>query len=288
MILKLIYRISFTIIRLSLTIILSLLLSLNSYAFNVELEPKEVIPGDVFLIKIQADGTSNGEAEFRGKKFNFHPAEDGYFIALVPVDINTSPQKYNITIRNGNKKQTTKINVKSHIFKTIKLTLPEEKVTLSPENIKRVKKEAELLKSLWPQNTARAWNSSFIIPTDTEISTVFGVKRIMNEKRTSVHQGMDFRGKAGTPVRAINSGTVVLTEDLFFGGNTLILDHGMGLYSVYMHLSKINVSKGEKISKRQIIGLVGMSGRTTGPHLHLSVKLQGISVNPESLFKLEL
>ncbi len=89
-------------------------------------------------------------------------------------------------------------------------------------------------------------------------------------------------------MRAINSGTVVLIEDLFFGGNTLILDHGMGLYSVYMHLSKINVSKGEKISKRQIIGLVGMSGRTTGPHLHLSVKLQGISVNPESLFKLEL
>ena len=99
---------------------------------------------------------------------------------------------------------------------------------------------------------------------------------------------MDFRGREGTPVKALNSGTVVFNKDLFYGGNTLIVDHGMGLYSVYMHLSKFTASKGEKVTKGQTVGLVGMSGRATGPHLHLSVKLQGVSVNPESLFKLEL
>ncbi len=113
-------------------------------------------------------------------------------------------------------------------------------------------------------------------------------RAIMNEKKTSVHKGTDFRGETGTPVKSINSGTVILTGDLFFGGNTLIVDHGMGLYSVYMHLSKFNVSDGDRVSKEQVIGFVGSSGRATGPHLHMSVKLQGVSINPESLFKLEL
>ena len=128
----------------------------------------------------------------------------------------------------------------------------------------------------------------FSHPTDTETSTLFGVKRIMNEVKTSVHRGMDFRGKTGTPVKAINSGTVVLTEDLFYGGNTLIVDHGMGLYSVYMHMSKFETKKGNQVSKGDVIGLIGSSGRVTGPHLHMSVKLNGISVNPESLFDLDL
>jgi murein DD-endopeptidase MepM/ murein hydrolase activator NlpD len=109
----------------------------------------------------------------------------------------------------------------------------------------------------------------------------------MNEKKTSVHGGMDYKGETGTPVKAVNSGRIVLNEELFFGGNTLIIDHGMGLFSVYMHLSEFRVSKDEKVLKGQIIGLVGMSGRATGPHLHLGVKLHGTNVNPLSLFKLD-
>ena len=99
---------------------------------------------------------------------------------------------------------------------------------------------------------------------------------------------MDFRGKTGAPVKAVNSGTVVLSQDLFYGGNTLVVDHGMGLYSVYMHMSGFNAKNGDKVLKEQVVGFVGSSGRATGPHLHLSVKLNGLSVNPESLFKLEL
>jgi murein DD-endopeptidase MepM/ murein hydrolase activator NlpD len=274
--------------KLSLPVIFGLLISIPSYAFDVEVIPKEVIPGDVFFLKIQTDKPYPVKAEFSGSKIIFHTTNDDYLIALVPVDINTSPKKYTVLITHGEERQTAEINIKPHKFKTIKLTLPEGKVTLSPANQKRAAREAELLKSIWPQSTLKVWNGRFTKPTDTEISTVFGVKRIMNEKKTSVHRGMDFRGKSGTPARAINSGTVVLTDNLFFGGNTLIVDHGMGLYSVYMHLSKFNVSRGDKISKEQVIGFVGSSGRATGPHLHMTVKLQGVSVNPESLFKLEL
>ncbi|MDH4028967.1 MAG: M23 family metallopeptidase, partial [Nitrospirota bacterium] len=175
-----------------------------------------------------------------------------------------------------------------HKFKTIHLSLPEGKVTLSPEDQERAAREDALLNKLWPQDNTRSWDGRFTPPTDTEVATMFGVTRIMNKVKTSVHRGIDLRGKTGTPVKALNSGKVVLNDDLFFGGNTLIIDHGTGLFSVYMHLSRINVAAGESVSKGQTIGLIGMSGRATGPHLHLSVKLRGISINPESLFKLEL
>ena len=271
-----------------MAVAVAFLASVQSYAFDVEIIPAEVIPGDVFLVKIQTDEPNPVMAEFIGNKIDLYPADDGYSIALVPVDINTPPKKYTVIITQGETDQAFEINVKSHKFKTTKLTLPKEKVTLGPENGKRAVREAGLLKGIWPQNTSKVWNGRFTSPTGTEVSTVFGVKRIMNGKKTSVHRGMDFRGKTGTPVMAINSGTVVLADNLFFGGNTLVVNHGMGLYSVYMHLSKFNVSKGDKVSKEQIVGLVGSSGRVTGPHLHMSVKLNGVSVNPASLFRLEL
>ena len=271
-----------------LTAVLTLMMSAYSYAFNIELTPEEVVPGDVFLLRMQAEGNASAEAEFIDTTINFHPAPDNRLVALVPVDINTTPQKYTVRVTYGGERRTLTVAVRPHEFKTIKLTLPEGKVTLSPENQKRAAREATRLRSIWPQNTSKLWEGRFVIPTGTEISTVFGVRRIMNEKRTSVHRGIDLRGKTGAPVRAINSGRVILTDDLFFGGNTLIIDHGMGLYSVYMHLSKFNMSKGKNVSKDQVIGFVGSSGRATGPHLHMSVKLNGVSVNPESLFKLEL
>jgi murein DD-endopeptidase MepM/ murein hydrolase activator NlpD len=273
--------------RTILTILFALILSQAGYAFDVELTPEELIPGDVFILKVRTD-EAPVEAEFKGDKIDFYPASDERFIALVPVDIGTPPKKYNVTVKHGGEEKTVSVNVKAHEFRTIKLTLPEGKVTLSPDNQKRAANEAVLLKKIWPQRTEKKWNGRFISPTGTETSTEFGVKRIMNEKKTSVHRGMDFRGKKGTPVRAINDGTVVLTDDLFFGGNTLVVDHGMGLYSIYMHLSRFNAEKGEKVSAEKVIGFIGSSGRATGPHLHMSVKLGGISVNPESLFKIGL
>ncbi|HDH53377.1 MAG TPA: M23 family metallopeptidase [Nitrospirae bacterium] len=270
-----------------LAIAIIFLASLQSYALNIEIIPAEVIPGDVFLIKVQTDEPDPVMAEFLGNKINLYPLNNGYSIVLVPVDINTQPKKYAVIIKQGEKEQQVLIKVKPYKFKTTELTLPKDKVTLSPENGKRAVREAELLKGIWPQNTSKTWNGRFITPTGTEVSTVFGVIRIMNGKKTSAHRGIDFRGKTGAPVRAINSGIVVLADNLFFGGNTLVINHGMGLYSVYMHLSKFNVSKGDKVSKEQIVGLIGSSGRVTGPHLHMSVKLNGVSVNPASLFRLK-
>jgi murein DD-endopeptidase MepM/ murein hydrolase activator NlpD len=277
--------------RILFTTIFIFLIPLHLYALNVELQPKEVVPGGVFLLKIKTDKTSSADlhspkAEFAGKKIDFYQDADNHFIALVPVDIGTSPKKYAIIVNSGGDKKIVHIRVKPYKFPTEKITLPEEKVILGPEDLKRAEREAELLKGILSQNTTRVWDGRFITPTDTRVSEVFGVKRIMNGKRTSVHGGMDYKGETGTPIRAVNSGMVVLRNELFFGGNTLVIDHGMGLYSVYMHLSEFKVAKDERVSKGQVIGLVGMTGRATGPHLHFGVKLQGVNINPESLLKL--
>jgi murein DD-endopeptidase MepM/ murein hydrolase activator NlpD len=268
--------------------ILILLMSANLYALSVDITPRNVKPGDVFLVKIKSTDTSPIKAKFLDRDIDLHHAENGNHIALVPLDINTPPGTHKIHIRHGKKKFKTSVRVTAPEFRTIHLTLPESKVTLSPKDQRRTEKEYILQKKIWDTSTKRVWQGQFTYPTDTEVSTEFGVKRIMNEKKTSVHRGMDFRGKKGTPVKALNAGTVVLTKDLFYGGNTLIVDHGMGLYSVYMHLSRFNVKEGSSVDKGQTVGFVGSSGRATGPHLHLSVKLDGFSVNPESLFKLEL
>jgi murein DD-endopeptidase MepM/ murein hydrolase activator NlpD len=260
---------------------------LNSDAISVDVTPQEVVPGDVVLVDVK-DASPSAEAVFRKEKFTLFSRADSSLIALVPIDVHTKPDSYKLQVIDGNTTETVTIKVRPHEFRTTKLTVSEEKVTLSPENENRVAREYQLQQKIWKRISGQEWNGKFIKPIDSEISTEFGVKRIMNEKKTSIHRGTDFRGKSGTPVMSINSGKVILAEDLFYGGNTLIVDHGMGLYSVYMHLSNINASKGENVSKGQIVGRVGMSGRTTGPHLHLSVKLNGVSVNPESLFKLEL
>ncbi|MBI5675749.1 MAG: M23 family metallopeptidase [Nitrospirae bacterium] len=231
-----------------------------------------------------SDETSLPVAVFRGKEIKFYKLQGNEYGALMPVDINTPPDDYSIDVKSG---VSLSVKIKPYAFPTKKITLPEEKVTLSPEDSMRVEKEYLMQEEIWKYATEKSWGGGFISPTDTAVSEKFGVKRIMNEKKNSVHLGIDMKGKSGTPVKAINSGKVVMRAELFYGGNTLIIDHGMGLLSVYMHLSGFNVESGAEVAKGDVIGFVGMTGRATGPHLHMSVKLQGVSINPEALMRLE-
>jgi murein DD-endopeptidase MepM/ murein hydrolase activator NlpD len=271
--------------RFSLVLIVVLLGS-QADALVAELRPSEIIPGDVFLIRVLASGTPSGE--FKGGKIRFFMKGDDEYMALVPVPLDTEPGDYRITIKDGREARCLDLRVRRYEFPTERLTLPEEKVFLSPENQKRVEREYLMLQDLWDDVTERMWDGVFIQPVDTRLSEAFGIRRIINSKKTSIHRGIDYKGTMGEPVRAINSGRVVLADELFYGGKTVIIDHGTGLFSIYMHLSGFNVSKGQNVSKGHIIGFIGATGRATGPHLHLSVKLGGISVNPLSLMNLDL
>jgi len=129
-------------------------------------------------------------------------------------------------------------------------------------------------------------NSKYIVPMQSKITSSFGKARVYNSTLNGYHSGTDFRAKVGTPIVASNAGKVVLAQDRFYSGNSIIIDHGQGIYSCYYHLSEFKVKKGDIVKKSQLIGLSGATGRITGPHLHFSIRVGGLQVDPLQLIAL--
>jgi murein DD-endopeptidase MepM/ murein hydrolase activator NlpD len=182
-----------------------------------------------------------------------------------------------------------KILIGRQRYPRVLLKVPGKYTAPSPEDQKEIaaakEVKAEIFKTV---TTAREWRGSFVAPVKAEISDVFGVERVFNGSVQSTHQGLDFRVPSGTAVAAVNDGTVILARPLFFEGNCIVIDHGQGLLTLYLHLSKFLVKEGDAVKKGQEIGLSGGTGRATGPHLHLAVRWQGVYLNPAELLKLTL
>jgi len=170
-----------------------------------------------------------------------------------------------------------------------RLTLPEHQVNLSQEALSRHSKEKrQVQQCLGSFSPERSWSCPFARPARGDFSGRYGLKRIINGQPRSPHRGLDFRSGADAPVKAVNAGKVVLTGDHFFAGNSVYIDHGQGLVSMYFHLSSIQVSRGQAVSRGQTIGLTGSTGRVTGPHLHFGISLLGHLVDPEPLISNEI
>ncbi|TFH66081.1 MAG: M23 family metallopeptidase [Candidatus Zixiibacteriota bacterium] len=167
------------------------------------------------------------------------------------------------------------------------LKLPASQVSpRRPEVLQRIRKEREMLEELFAgSRTPIMWNR-FSLPVDGSVSTPFGRQRILNGKTSTLHSGIDFRGAAGTPVHTAGRGQVVFADDLFYTGSTVIIDHGEGLFTIYGHLRDILCRPGEILEHKAILGTIGSSGRSTGPHLHWSMNLRGARINPMGVIAL--
>ena len=259
----------------------------GAHAFTAKILPVELTRGDPVMVLVT--NTTGAPTVMLGK--DHLPVSwcgDACWIAIGPVPLNTPPGPQRLSVAGGTLSLSLDLMVRSGEFETQHLTLPEDKVTLSPEDEARTDREAARLRALWAQEGQRLWSGDFITPLEGGISTEFGVNRIMNKKKNSVHTGLDIRGGYGTPVMAANSGRVALSDDLFYGGNTVVIDHGMGIYTVYMHLQESMVTSGQMVVKAQVIGLVGSTGRSTGPHLHYTIKVGAASINPHTMLALPL
>lgn len=261
-------------------------------AFEARLSSDSVFQGDPFLVAVTfealEDAKTAPEAVFEGSELLFGSCGKGCFLAVASAGLEASPGRYEVRVKAGDETKSLPLAVKEGAFPVQRLTLPKDKVTLSPEDEERANREARKLRELWGRAGGRLWQGGFIMPLDNDYSTAFGTKRIMNDVKNSVHTGLDIRGAQGEKVRAANSGRVALAEELFFGGNTLVLDHGQGIYTIYMHLSGFNASVGQVVEKGSVIGFVGATGRSTGPHLHFGVKVNSANVNPVAMSKLPL
>jgi murein DD-endopeptidase MepM/ murein hydrolase activator NlpD len=174
-------------------------------------------------------------------------------------------------------------------YHSIAASVPKQYTEPNAEQLQRIDQDKTLKEHAFARVAPeREWGGSFHPPVKAQISDVFGTSRTFNGRVQSVHQGLDYAVPEGTPVAALNSGTVLLAQPLFFEGNCVVLDHGQGLLTLYMHLSKIEVKEGEHITSGQKIGLSGGTGRATGPHLHVAVRWQGVYLNPATLLSLQL
>lgn len=269
---------------------MSLFLSLeccDSYALTMEISPSEIKPGDAFIIRIT--GISDASyTEFSGRTFDFDSCGKDCRIAICAADMDMQPGIHSVRVHAGDTFTEVAVDLKEAAFSTVELTLPESKVIPGPEDLKRIEREAALLRSIWQKRSPRMWDGLFITPLYNEYATPFGTKRIMNGTNTSIHRGVDIKGNEGDEVRAANNGCVVLSEELFFGGNTVVIDHGHGLYTIYMHLLGFAAGQGDCVAKGEVIGYVGSTGRSSGPHLHFGVHIGSMNVNPVSLIRLTL
>ena len=253
---------------------------------EVLFEPNNPGPGDIMVVTVK-NVTDAVEGMFNGRKIYFNPSRDS-LKAIVPIDLFTAPGKYPLDIAAAGAALHRTVNVVKKKYPTQRLTLPKDMVELTPENEARVEREQKKMAAIWPNENARVWSGNFVNPLEGEIVTQFGVKRIINKIPKNPHSGVDVSGEEGDEVRAPNSGVVVLVDDQFYSGTSLVLDHGQGVFTMFFHLSKILVSPGQKVKRGEVIACVGSTGRSTGAHLHWGVRVQGARVDPVELIELKL
>jgi murein DD-endopeptidase MepM/ murein hydrolase activator NlpD len=212
---------------------------------------------------------------------------------LLAVDLEKAPGEYELKVTGqtaGGEKVSCSVmvRVRKGQFATEKLQVGKQFVEPSPEQIKRADEERQKLRDIFDRVTPeRLWDGKFRIPLDgVTTGSNFGKRRILNGNPGSPHGGMDLPGITGTPVHATQRGRVVLAEELFFSGNTVVVDHGLGIYTFYGHLSEIGVKVGDILEPGGVLGKVGATGRVTGPHLHWGLTVERARVNPLLLVRL--
>ena len=261
---------------------------------RVESFPKVAKQGGVGLVR--ASGPSSLKSihgEFHGERFPIaFNNETRFYEGLFGIDMSTSPATYEIKViatDEDNKvySSTLPLRVEKVDFGTQTLSLPPHMVDLDAKTLERVNQEARKLQALFQTfRNERLWEGVFIRPVEGDISTGFGLNRIINRQQRSQHTGVDLRAEEGTPVLACNHAVVVLVDELFFSGKSVILDHGWGLYSMYFHLSEALVKEGDRLRTGTILGRVGSTGRSTGPHLHWGARINEARVDPLALVEI--
>ncbi len=271
--------------------LLLLLLGLHGVCFGGELllTPQVVKNGGVAVLRWTGEPPDFGVVRLADRIIYLYPDRAGA-IALLPVPLDMPPGLYPLPTAVVAADGTThafelELQVRHQPRPEESLTLPERMVSPSePADLERIARDSLLLNDVFARQSERVWDT-FARPVAEPVSSVFGKRRLLNGQPRAPHSGTDFRSPAGTSVRALSSAQVVLVEELFYTGRTVVLDHGEGLFSVYAHLSASTVQAGEAVSVGEVIGKVGSTGRSTGPHLHLSVRLLGARVDPMLLLE---
>ena len=242
------------------------------------------VPGGVAVVSLcSVSACADAPQAWLGGQPVLVTADHDQWYAVVGLPLDMAPGSHQLRVQIGSETGTQQFVVKPKHYPEQHITLKDKsKVELSPADLARAEREIAAITELkhhW--RTAPDTDLTLVLPAEGRLAGRFGVHRFFNGEPRSPHAGLDVAVNLGTPIGASTQGTVLAVADYFFTGKTIFVDHGNGLITMYCHLERIDVQPGETVSKGQQIGLSGMTGRATGPHLHWSVVLNGTMVDPE-------
>lgn len=245
--------------------------------------------GSAVQLKVPNEpGTKSVQVTWKEKKVPAFRTDD-VWTTLLGIDLDTKPGTHAaealLTMENGSvERREIAINVAARKFPVTRLKVEPKFTQLSKADSARASRESKEVGAIYRRiTTDLVPEEVFIVPIPGGSGRNFGERRVFNGQARAPHSGADLRAPTGTPVHSTNRGRVVLAKNLFFTGNTVIVDHGLGIYSLYAHLSRIDVKRGAVVKSNEIVGLAGATGRVTGPHLHWAIRMQGARVDPFSL-----
>mgnify|MGYP001814791920 CR=1 FL=1 len=266
-------------IRTLLAAVAALLLATPALA--IDIPATAPVPGGVALVELPASPTPP-RASFNGKPVMVLPNGDSY-AALVGLPLGIEPGTHGLVVRTGGQEEITReFSVTAKQYETQHLTIKNKRM-VNPEkrDLERIGREQKRIRqALATWNDASPATLRFELPVDGPLSSPFGLRRFFNQQPRKPHSGLDIAADEGTPIKAPAAGQVVDTGEFFFNGNTVFIDHGQGLVTMYCHLSRIDVRAGQTLQTGDVIGAVGKTGRVTGAHLHWGVSLNDARVDP--------
>ena len=261
-------------------------------AGSVAWQPAKLVRGSPVLFQVSLPLAQSVSGEWMGHKLSFFRSENGtswYALAGIPVE--TKPGSYDLSLIEafpGRSVQLIKkVKIANASYPRIAAHVAKKFTAPNADQLKEISADKNVKQNVLGTETAeRLWAGRFEAPVSVPVSDIFGTERVFNGEVQSRHLGLDFAAPAGTPVHAVNRGTVLLAQPLYFEGGFVVIDHGQGLLSLYLHLSDFQVKQGDAVTTGQTIALSGSSGRATGPHLHLAVRWHGVYLDPAVLLQL--
>lgn len=273
---------------------LCLAIAANGLAAPITIDTayRTLTPGELVVVTITVEGTPSSVhvMAFRRVIPAFKTSE-GTWQALVGIDLDQRPGSYSIAV---DAQEGSAVLRESHALVVAPRKFPTRTLRVNPAfvnppaaELTRIRADQAFLADIYARpSPTRLWSVPFVRPVPGDANSSFGTRSVFNGEPRSPHGGTDFLSPTGTPIKSPNSGRIVCARDLYFTGNTVIIDHGLGLFSMLAHLSRIDVKEGDMVTTSQVVGLVGATGRVTGPHLHWALSVNGARVDPLSALAL--
>lgn len=246
------------------------------------------VPGGIALVELSEPTAQMPSAYFNDKRLLVvpNPKKPGFWLAITGIPLETEPGEQRLSISLGETTRSQSFKVDPHHYEIQHLKLKNKRqVTPNKEDLQRIERETKnIVAALQSWSAQPPLEKAFVLPTRGSLSGPFGLRRFFNQEARKPHSGIDIAAPIGTPIVAPLDGTVIDAGDYFFNGNSIFIDHGMGLITMYCHMLNTAVKLGDKVTQGQAIGAVGKSGRATGPHLHWAVSLNDARVDPGLFF----